>query len=71
MCDIIPSMKSKKIDFVKLLKGYTSGWVAISSDYTKVIIAGKTLKEVMNKAQQMKDKLYYFPVGESYSEFVG
>ncbi len=61
----------KKIDFVTLLKNYTSGWVAISADYTRVVLSGKTLQEVMKKAKRIKEKLYYFPAGESYGDFVG
>jgi NADPH-dependent ferric siderophore reductase len=59
------------INFVKLLKHYKSGWVAISSDFSKVVLSGKTLKEVREKAKQMKEKLYFFPAGESYGDFVG
>ncbi len=61
----------KKIDFVTLLKNYTSGWVAISADFTRVVLSGKTLQEVIKKAKGIKKKLYYFPVGESYGDFVG
>lgn len=60
-----------KIDFVKLLKGYPSGWVAISSDFSKVVFFGKTLKEVREKAKNVKDKLYYFQAGQEYTNFVG
>ncbi len=60
-----------KIDFVKLLKNYKSGWVAISNDFSKVVASGKTLKEVMTKAKGIKEKLYYFPAEESYGNFVG
>ena len=61
----------KRIDFIKLLKGYKSGWVAISSDFTKVVFSGKNLKDVMQKAKGIKEKLYYFPVENSYGNFVG
>ncbi len=61
----------KKIDFVKLLKDYSSGWVAISSDFSKVVISGKTLKEVREKAKPIKDKLYFFQAGEIYTNFIG
>lgn len=64
-------MIRKKIDFRKLLKGYEKGWVAISPDHKKVLYYGKTLKSVRSKAKDQKDKLYYFPSGESYSNFVG
>jgi hypothetical protein len=61
----------KRVNFVTLLKDYTSGWVAISSDFTKVVLSGKTLKDVKEKAKGIKEKLYYFPAGESYGGFVG
>lgn len=60
-----------RIDFVKLLKDYKSGWIAISSDFSKVVLSGKTLKEVMKKSKSMKEKLYYFPAEKSYGNFVG
>ncbi|MBI2616519.1 hypothetical protein HYW55_00090 [Candidatus Gottesmanbacteria bacterium] len=64
-------MKYKRINFIKLLKKYKSGWVAISSDFENVVFSGKTLKATMQKAKKYKEKLYYFPAGETYSNFVG
>ncbi len=64
-------MKQNKINFAKLLKDYKTGWVGISSDFKFVVLSGKTLKEVMNKAKKIKEKLYFFPAGQSYSDFVG
>ena len=64
-------MKQGKIDLVKLLKGYKSGWVGISSDFKKTLVWGKTLDEATLKATRFKDKVYFFPSGESYSNFVG
>lgn len=64
-------MKYKGINFVKLLKNYKSGWVAISSDFQKVVFNGKTLKATVHKAKNYKDKVYFFPAGETYSNFVG
>jgi len=64
-------MKQGKIDFVKLLKGYKSGWVGISPDFKQVLVWGKTLDEATQKAEKFKEKIYYFPSGESYSNFVG
>lgn len=61
----------KKMNFVKLLKNYKSGWVAISEDFSKVVASGKTLKDVRKKAENFKEKLYFFPAGESYSNFIG
>lgn len=64
-------MKRKGINFVNLLKKYKSGWVAISKDFTTVVFHGKTLKETMRKASKSDEKVYYFPAGEKYSNFVG
>jgi len=64
-------MKQKRIDFVRLLKGYKSGWVGISADFTSVVLSGKSLKEVMRKSKKMKEKVYFFPAGQTYSDFVG
>lgn len=64
-------MKQNKIDFIKLLKGYKNGWIAISHDFKRVLFHGKNLKEAMKKAKNAKEKVYYFPAGESYSNFVG
>ncbi len=64
-------MVHNKIDFNNLLKGYKKGWVAISSSHKKVVYHGKTLKSVMSKSKENKDKLFYFPSGEKYSNFVG
>lgn len=66
-------MKPVKIDFNKLLKGYGKGWVAISSDHKKVLDYAKSLDELMRKVtkKNTKEKIYYFPSGEDYSNFVG
>ncbi|WP_201362912.1 hypothetical protein [Dictyobacter formicarum] len=56
---------------MSLLKQYKSGWVAISADFSKVVISGKSLKEVMEKVKGIKEKVYYFPAGEAYGDFVG
>lgn len=64
-------MNKSKIDFVKLLKGYKSGWVAISSDFKSVVLSGKTLKEAMGKAKKLKEKVYFFPAEKNYSDFIG
>ncbi|OGE15142.1 hypothetical protein A3F00_01730 [Candidatus Daviesbacteria bacterium RIFCSPHIGHO2_12_FULL_37_11] len=39
----------KTINLSRLLKNFSSGWVAITSDYKKVVASGKTLKEVSSK----------------------
>jgi len=64
-------MTHKGINFIKLLKGYRSGWVAISAKFNRVVFHGKTLNETMKKAKNYSNKVYYFPAGEIYSNFVG
>ncbi len=64
-------MKQRKINFVKLLKGYKAGWVGISTDHTKVVAYGKTLEEAVQKAKKVKQPAYYFPVEKAYSPFIG
>ena len=64
-------MKQKSVDFRKLLKGYRSGWVALSPDFEKVLFYAKTLPKVTKKAEAHGGKVYYFPTGETYSNFVG
>lgn len=61
----------RKINFAKLLKNYRKGWVAISADFKRVVFSGKTLASTRKKAKNHKSKLYYFPSGEKYSDFVG
>lgn len=41
------------IDLAKLLKKHTKGWVALSSDFKKVVGSGKTPKEAL-KAPRAK-----------------
>ena len=64
-------MKQAAINFVKLLKGYKAGWVGISSDHKKVVVWGKTLHQARESAKTIQDRIYFFPAGESYSNFVG
>lgn len=64
-------MKKNNINFVKLLKNYKVGWIGISSDYKSVLLSGKTLKEARNKAKKLKEKVFFFPAGQSYSDFIG
>lgn len=61
----------KKINFVKLLKNYHKGWVAISADFKRVVYSGKTLASTRKKAKNHKNKLYYFSAGDKYSNYVG
>ncbi len=64
-------MQQNKINFVKLLQGYKSGWVGINPDFKSVAVSGKTLKETRKKAEKINKKIYFFPAGESYGNFIG
>lgn len=64
-------MKQFKINLAKLLKDYKSGWIGVSSDHKKVVVWGKTLKQAIKKAEGIQDRVYYFPAGESYSNYIG
>ena len=60
------------IDFTKILKGHTSGWVAITKDCKRVVASGKTLKETAKKIKKLREAdIFYFPAAKSYSNFVG
>lgn len=62
----------KGINFVKLLKGYKKrGWVAISDDFTRVLSHGRTIESAKKKVKDYTGKIYYFPSGETYENFVG
>jgi len=63
-------MKFQGIDFVKLLKNYSSGWVAISSDFKKVVASGKTLKQAKKGVKKNKQSVYYFPAAKSYPQMI-
>ena len=39
-------------DFAELLKPYSSGWVALTPDETKVVGAGETLQEALERAKK-------------------
>lgn len=69
----IKYMKPLTINLAKLLKGYKSGWIGISSDFKKVVVWGRTLKEArkIEKEKSIKERVYYFPVEKSYGNFIG
>lgn len=52
----------KTINLTKLLKNFSSGWVAITSDYKKILASGKTLKEVTQMVKkQNRDDVILIP----------
>ncbi len=59
------------INLSKLLKNFSSGWVAITSDYKKVVASGKSLKEVTDKVnKQNRDDVVLIPAARNYRGFV-
>lgn len=64
-------MTKKPINFAKLLRGYKAGWVAISSDFRSVLFAGNSLKTLKKRSEKLGKKVYFFPAGKSYSNFIG
>ena len=41
----------RPIDLTKIIKKYTSGWIALSPDYKKVVGHGKSIKLAVSRAQ--------------------
>lgn len=64
-------MRLNKIDFVKLLKPYKKGWVAISDDFKRVLFFDKNLKSLIKKSKKHKQKVYFYPSGDNHSNYVG
>jgi len=61
----------KTPDLSKLLKNHSAGWVAISSDYKKIVVSGKTLKEVTEKVNKKKiTDVLLISASENYRGFV-
>ena len=59
------------INLSKILKNFSSGWVAISSDYKKVVASGKTLKEVTDKiVKQNRDDVILISASKNYRGYV-
>ena len=61
----------KPVNLSKLLKNYSSGWIAITSNYKKVVASGKTLKEVTSKvAKQERDDVVLISASRNYRGYV-
>lgn len=52
-------MKQKPI---KGIEKYSNQWIALDQEKTKVIVGGKSLKDVMKKAVKIDDKPVYMRV---------
>ena len=58
------------IDLTKLLKNHTSGWVAVSKDYKKVLATGKTIKEASSALKKSGKEGILIPAATTYQNFV-
>lgn len=59
------------INLSKLLKDFSSGWVAITSDYKKVLASGETLKEVTEEVRKLRrNDAVLIPAAKNYRGFV-
>lgn len=59
------------VNLSKLLKNFSSGWVAVMSDYKKVVASGKTLREVTVRAtKQKQDDVILVPASKNYRGYV-
>jgi len=55
----------------KILKGYISGWVAISIDYKKVVASAPTMKELDKKLKKLGNpKVVLIPGMEDYGPII-
>ena len=55
------------INLTRLLKKFSSGWVAITPDYKSVVTSGRTLKEVTNRVKKMeRDDAILMSVSKNY-----
>ncbi len=61
----------KAINLSKLLKDFSSGWVAVTSDYKKVVATGKTLLDVTKAVRkQNRDDVILISASKNYRGFV-
>lgn len=61
----------RTVNLSKILKNFSSGWVALTADYKKVVASGKTLKEVTNIIEDnLKDKVVLISASKNYRGYV-
>lgn len=59
------------VDLSRLLKGISSGWVAVSADYRKVVAKGKNFKEASKKVGELpRGSVFLMPVVKSFRNIV-
>lgn len=55
------------VDLTKLLKKYTSGWVAVKSDYTGVVAHANTFSNLQKKVKNKKNVVVVQAFGNYYN----
>ncbi|MFZ5366085.1 MAG: hypothetical protein ACOZBZ_02230 [Patescibacteria group bacterium] len=61
----------KPVSLVKLLKDYSSGWVALSVDYKRVVTWGKSLKEIDLKLKRLgSPEIVLISAAQNYRGFI-
>ncbi len=64
-------MHMQTINLSKILKNFSSGWVAITPDYKRVVASGRTLKEVTDKVlKEKQDDVVLIPASKNYRGFI-
>lgn len=59
------------VNLSKLLSKFSSGWVAVTSDYKKVVATGKTLKDVSYEITKLnRDDVVLISASKNYRGFV-
>ncbi|MBI2337591.1 hypothetical protein HYU95_00230 [Candidatus Daviesbacteria bacterium] len=61
----------KTINLSRILKDFSSGWIAVSSDYKKVVASGKDLNEVTQAVEKQKrNDVVLISAAKNYRGFV-
>jgi len=62
---------TKQISLVKLLEKYTSGWIALSANYKKVITSGRSLQEIDRKLERLGNpEVVLISAAKNYRGFI-
>lgn len=63
---------ARPVNLTKVLNGYTSGWVALSRDYKRVVAAASSLKTLDVKLKKLKNpKVVLIQASDNYRGFIG
>ncbi len=61
----------KTINLSKILRNYSSGWVAVTPDYKDIVASGRTLKEITFKVKRIgRYDAVLISVAKNYRGFV-